>query len=71
MKRRRLPFTDPYWLEARFPSQCARCGRQIARGESIFYFPNSRTVFCKDDDCGLQEARDLAAALHDERMLAS
>ena len=71
MIRQRLPFPrDPYWLAARFSSDCAKCGRTIKAGEQIYYFPNSKTVFCDADDCGQHEARQINAALQDERMFA-
>ena len=60
---------DPYWLQARFPGVCAACGAHIAPGADAFYYPNSRTLFCKADECGKQEARNLAAAKQDEAFL--
>ena len=71
MRRQRLPFPrDPYWLDARFPGQCSKCAAPIKSGTPIFYYPNSKTVFCDGEDCGKHEARQVEAALFDERMCA-
>jgi hypothetical protein len=59
---------DPYWMSARFPGKCARCGKEIKKGEQIFYYPNTRAVYCDGDNCGGQEARDFAAAASDENI---
>jgi hypothetical protein len=72
LRSRRLPFpADPRWIEARFTSHCARCPRIIKPGESAYYFPNSKTIFCDSEDCGKNEARLVEAALFDERMCAA
>ena len=51
---------DPYWMKARFASICA-CGRQIKKGEDIYYFPRQRVAEC--DGCGAKSA----ALMDDER----
>jgi hypothetical protein len=72
MRRRRLPFpSDPHWLDARFPGHCSRCSRPTKTGDSVYYFPQSRTIFCNSEDCGKHEARQVEAALFDERMCAA
>ena len=41
---------QPYWLTAKFDSNCAACDRKICRGERIYYFPEYRMVNCRQ--CG-------------------
>ena len=48
---------DPFWIFAKFPGKCTRCGAPIKKGESIFYYPATRAVFCPADDCGQQANR--------------
>ena len=61
---------NPYWLDSRFPSRCSKCSEPIKKGESIFFYPNSKTVFCNREDCGKHEARQFDAAMFDERVCA-
>ena len=56
---------DPYWTRARFTSQCRKCGRTIRRGEDIYYYPRTRTVYC-GGECGQAASRDFAAMAQDE-----
>jgi len=71
MRRQRLPFPqDPRWITARFPSRCDGCHQPMQAGDQIFYYPNSKTVFCNREDCGKRESRHLEAAIFDERMYA-
>lgn len=60
---------DPRWTVARFPSKCKKCGRDIAKGEQIFYYPRNKTVYCNREDCGKQAARDFGGEAADERFL--
>jgi hypothetical protein len=57
---------DPYWTKERFESKCRRCDKQIRRGESIFYYPSSRAVYCDHEACGRQESRSFECAAQDE-----
>ena len=57
---------DPYWLTAKFASNCSKCKATIKRGARIFYYPSSKTVLCDHDDCGGAAERDFAAAMFDE-----
>lgn len=61
---------DPYWLRARYPGSCSQCNAAIKRDDRIFYYPNTRTVFCAADDCGGRAARDFDAAAFDERVMS-
>lgn len=36
---------DPYWITARRPGKCAKCGEAIPVGAHGFYIPNSRTLY--------------------------
>ena len=60
--RRRFVSRDPYWTQARYPSECRRCKREIRRGERIYYYPNGRAVYCADDACGGSCHREFSAA---------
>jgi hypothetical protein len=66
MRRRNSRGGDPYWTEARFDSDCTRCGRRIKKGERIFYYPNGRKAYCADDGCGQDCSREFDAAAFDE-----
>lgn len=58
---------DPYWLKARFKSKCCRCGKEIKKGEEIFYFPKGKAVYCDSDSCGEKESNVFQASVEDER----
>ena len=58
---------DPYWLNARFASQC-QCGKPIAKGERIFYYPSTRAALCPS--CSDQAAGEFAAAAADEAFMS-
>jgi hypothetical protein len=60
---------DPRWLEAKQPSRCKKCGRDINAGERVYYYPKTKTVYCDGEDCGKQAARDFEAAAFDERQM--
>jgi hypothetical protein len=57
---------DPHWLQAKFPSTCSRCKAAIAKGDQAFYYPASRSIYCKGENCGQQCARDFEAHAFDE-----
>jgi hypothetical protein len=59
---------DPYWTSARFNSHCHGCGGTIKAGESIFYFPRGKQVFCSGTDCGKKESGSFTAAAFDEEV---
>jgi hypothetical protein len=59
-------FSDPHWTTARFASACVKCRKRIARGDTIFYYPLSKEVYC--EDCGKPEAAATSAAIFDEDM---
>lgn len=54
---------DPRWITAKFSSDC-RCGHLIRKGESVFYYPTSKTALCQS--CGDEAARFFTAAAEDE-----
>lgn len=49
---------DPRWINARFESICAHCGKKIKRGDRVFYYPLHKRVFCDGDSCGKHCERD-------------
>ena len=53
---------DPYWLVARFGT-CSNCGCSI-RGQSAFYFPNGKTIYCKT--CGEVPSNEFMSSKFDE-----
>jgi hypothetical protein len=59
-------FRDPRWIVARFPGRCPNCQRTIARGDSAFYFPCGRRLFCDGEACGKAAARRFECEAQDE-----
>ena len=55
---------DPYWLKAKFGSKCT-CGKNISRGDDIFYYPIGHKAICKD--CGHKGQSDLNKELSMEQ----
>lgn len=49
---------DPRWIIARFESKCSKCGKSVKRGEKIFYYPRTKSVFCDSPGCGGNAERD-------------
>ena len=47
---------DPFWMTARFDSNCPRCGKAIYRGNRIFYYPHGKRALC--EGCGKNAERD-------------
>lgn len=58
---------DPRWLTAKYPASCKKCGRQIKPGERMFYYPQTKTVYC-DGECGQAASRDFGSAAFDDEM---
>jgi hypothetical protein len=48
---------DPYWLNARFDSQCKKCGKKIKKGDRIFYYPKTKSPYC-EKPCGELAEKD-------------
>lgn len=67
MRYRRTIARDPYETAARFASKC-RCGAPITKGESIFYYPNTKTALGMKCGCGEDARREFEAAAFDESM---
>ncbi|HEX6749892.1 MAG TPA: hypothetical protein VF092_21545 [Longimicrobium sp.] len=61
---------DPYWLTARRDGTCSGCNGKVRRGDQIFYYPSSRSVYCAADGCGGRASRDFDACAFDEAMVA-
>ncbi len=53
---------DPRQITAKFGS-CKDCGQDV-KGKSVYYFPQSRAVYCLD--CGDEDYRRFIAAAQDE-----
>ena len=56
---------DPYWTKARFQSQCHKCGAAIRKGENIYYYPKTKTVYC-DNGCGAAAYQDFCNCVEAE-----
>ena len=51
---------DPYWITARFASDCGNgktCGARINKGDAAYYYPSSKTAVC--ESCGRKGEADL------------
>ena len=57
---------DPYWLSARFASDCSQCRRSIKKGEDIFYYPIGKRVLCNHPACGGAASAEFEGARADE-----
>jgi hypothetical protein len=57
---------SPYWITARYSSNCSQCKAPTRKGEQIFYYPNNRTVLCSGEDCGKKASREFEANQFDE-----
>ena len=60
---------DPYWLNARFASKCAKCSKVISRGERVFYYPLGKKAYC--ETCGQPMALEFALSVQDEGFMTS
>jgi hypothetical protein len=49
---------DPKWISAKFVSQCKKCNRSIKKGEDIFWYPSTKSVYCNDSNCGQACSKD-------------
>ena len=54
---------DPLWIIAKFNSKCS-CGNTIKRGETIFYYPATKTALCTE--CGESAALQFMSDACDE-----
>ncbi len=57
---------DPYWLTAKFNSNCAKCKATIKRGARIFYYPSSKSAYGESCGCAETASNDFAAMRFDE-----
>lgn len=71
MARRQTRGQDPYWITARFTSQCARCQEAIRPGAPAFYYPNTRSIYCEAPSCGKACSREFDGAKQDEEFYNS
>ena len=55
---------DPYWINTRYAGTCVKCGKPIAKGESAFYVPRGRTMYCKP--CGDEASAQFQSEVWDE-----
>ncbi len=54
---------DPYWMNAKFDGKDAK-GNPVKKGDRVFYFPSTRTMFTGAD--AERESRAFVAAAQDE-----
>lgn len=64
---------DPGWITVKFVTPqtiCGGCKKKLVKGERVFYYPNSRTMFCMKDECGIKESNSFNAARFDEAQMS-
>lgn len=57
---------DPREITAKFAGKCKQCAKPIKKGDTIFYWPASRTTLCQI--CGQPEYSDFINSALDEEM---
>lgn len=55
---------DPYKLNLKYGSNCAKCNVYVFKGQPAYYWPSTRSVFCPA--CGEPEYRQFRSAAADE-----
>ena len=56
-------YTDPEFMVSRYAGKCPETGKTWAKGETIAWFPASRTAYHKDSKAAEQiRGREFAAA---------
>ena len=71
MANRRGFSADPYWITLRRPAECSKCKAKLRPDLRVFYYPNSKTILCSGDNCGLDAFRSFEAAKQDEGFVSS
>ena len=56
---------DPKWITVRYSGECRKCRRTIKRGEEAFYYPRTKSLYCKGE-CGDAAERDFESCVADE-----
>jgi len=56
---------DPRWITVRYSGECRGCKRTIKRGEDAFYYPRTKSLYCKGA-CGQAASRDFESCAEDE-----
>jgi hypothetical protein len=41
---------DPFWLKAKYPSECVKCHAVIAKGSEFYFYPIGKRAYC--GECG-------------------
>ncbi len=59
---------DPRWITVKYGKRCAGCGAQIVKGDSAFYYPKEKALYCATAACGEKEANNFEAAAMDEHV---
>lgn len=58
---------DPYWVTARYPGTCAKCGTPFPKGTRVFYYPKGKRLY--SEACAVAAANDFEAAAADEAFM--
>ena len=58
---------DPKWIKARWQVKCNDCGEWINKGDSIFYYPIAKGVFC--ESCGEAESNSFEGIKQDDQFI--
>lgn len=59
---------EPYKTEARFNSICPGCGKQIKKGDTIYYWPKERKAYC---ECAENDYRRFLEDKFDEKFMVN
>lgn len=58
---------DPYWIVARYPGKCAKCGEAFAKGADIVWYPRQKRAYA--DHCAAAAWADFEAMAEAEYVL--
>ena len=61
---------DPYWMTAKYPGNCAGCGKPFERGESVFRFKSGK-MFAESCGCGIYESERFEELAAEEYLYSS
>jgi hypothetical protein len=61
---------DPYWITARRADSCTGCKARVRAGDRVFYYPNTRAIYCEAEACGAAASRDFDARAFDDAMVS-
>ena len=63
--------SDPYWLTARFNSECHGCKAPVRKGQQAFYYPNGKRIYGMECGCAIFKAADFDSHAFDDATMGS